>query len=234
MPEKPDPAALVPMNLFEQDYPVRVNLVYAQADHPDNHFGQLYHPEAKILWLHKGLAKIVLKASLIANQRFGWRLQLLDGLRPVEAQERMSKFGYEEIYVAPPTRGGHPRAMAIDILPIDKNGTIIDMGSRFDEFSEKSARNYPHDQNIIDNREKLTTAMIEAGKAYQQEVWPLSSEWWDFRIPKPVSDQFAPLYEADLYPFQRLITPDIKAAENILSGKIPDEIRQSMDEMRAG
>lgn len=248
MPEKPDPDGLIPINMFERDYPIRVNLVYAQADHPDNHFGQLYHPEAKILWLHKDLARIVLTASKIAQDRFGWRLRLLDGLRPVEAQIEMQKFGIPWQMLARPGQGGHPRGMAIDIVPENADGSLPDMGTPFDQFVEDYERdiNYADrsvtefgkgreaDHRIVQNRQKLTFAMEEAARLCGAEIWPLPHEWWDFRIPKPVSDQFAPLREADLHPFQRLISPDIETAEKILNGELPGEIRESVAELYKG
>jgi hypothetical protein len=73
---------LVPMNIF------------ADPEHPDNHFPNFYHPDASILWLHQDLAVITLHASKYCYELYGWKLHLIDSLRPAEAQEKMADYGY--------------------------------------------------------------------------------------------------------------------------------------------
>ena len=221
---------LVPMNVFESTHPVRVNLIYAQADHPDNHFEQLYHPDAYVLWLHKDLAKITLRAAQALNDSYGWVCELIDGLRPVEAQREMQKFGYPEGMIAPPGKGGHPKAMAIDIHPRDGNGEYIDMGTPFDKFvrdfdievnyAARDITDFGHDlernAQIVENRQRLENAMTKAATHFGFELLPLSTEWWDFRFTKDYTDQFVPLSEEDLRPEQRLINPDLDELERVL------------------
>jgi hypothetical protein len=59
----------VPLNIFEGLYPVRTELVYAQKNHPDNHFPELYDPAAKLLWVHKDILPVILLSSVICEQR---------------------------------------------------------------------------------------------------------------------------------------------------------------------
>lgn len=236
------PDDLIPINLFESDFPILVNLIYAQKDHPDNHFGQLYHPKTFLLWLHKDLARIILRASQMGSELFGWTLDLLDGLRPVEAQREMSKFSIPWQMLARPGQGGHPRAMAVDIFPRDHDGNKLEMGTAFDQFVENYGQDINYaDRSITDfgkslkdnleiwqNRGKLTYLMLEAARQFDHEILPLPHEWWDYRLPKELSDQYAPLKESDLYPFQRLISPDIEQCQKIKKEVIPEEIKNNI------
>lgn len=205
------PADFVAMDWFEADHPVSVDPVYARANHPRNIFKTaLYEPCAQ-LWLHKDLAKIVLRAAHKLNEDFGQRLTLYDGLRVVEAQERMHATPTIKIenpewgiagnpYLSLPGEGGHPRGMAVDVT-IDE----LDMGTGFDEMTPQSARDYTDfDKDILDNRNHLESALGEAAAALHLPLLPLPSEWWDFRFPRSYSEAFAPVRDADLPPFMRL------------------------------
>lgn len=122
-----DESTLVPMELFAGRFPVSVQLAYA-LDAPPNIFGQIYAVDAR-LWLHRDLAKIVLAAATIANQRSGVSFVLYDGLRTSDAQAKMAESAIvkanpqwmeEPRLLSPPGSGAHPRGMAIDISLIDE------------------------------------------------------------------------------------------------------------------
>lgn len=204
------PADFVAMDWFEADHPVIIDLIYAQENHPRNIFKTaIYAPNAP-LWLHKDLAKITLRAAHRLNEDFGWRLVLYDGLRPVEAQAHQHTTAIVKNnpgwrvpgnpYLSTPGEGAHPRGMAIDVT-IDG----LDMGTPFDDMTPASARDYTgFDQIILDNRNHLQSAMGEAAAALHAPLLPLPSEWWDFRFPRSVSEQYAPVRDADLPPFMRI------------------------------
>ncbi len=136
-----DPADLVPMDLFTEGFPVRIDLVYARERHPDNIFGKIYHDKAR-LWTHKDLAAITLLASNICHERYGLYFSLRDSLRTKEAQTLMQQADIvrrnphwcEEPnrLLSPPGAGAHPRGMAMDLVLEDKDGGLIDMGTPFD------------------------------------------------------------------------------------------------------
>lgn len=203
-----DPRDLVPMDLFIADEPLAIDLVYAQAKHPENIFGiAAYHPKAR-LTLHKDLARIVIAAARTIHQGHGWTLVLKDGLRPIEAQKilietdivRNNPHWLEEPrLLSSPGQGAHPRAMAIDVSVQDKNGQPVDMGTVFDEMTPQSARSFKDfSEGILQNRETLESAFMTAAAALNIPLLPLPSEWWDFRIPASHSGQYAPLSDADL------------------------------------
>lgn len=108
------------------------------------------------------------------------RLTLLDCYRPVDVQIEMFKRVNDPVWVARPTAprfGGHNRGVAID-LTLERNGSMLDMGSPFDAFSTLS--NY--DSKVVGaaahaNRTLLRDTLIAAG------FKPYDAEWWHFSLP---------------------------------------------------
>lgn len=237
---------LIPVNAFEEDYPVRVDVVYAKPDHPDNHFPDLYHPEAKLMWVQEDLAAVTLLAAKICHALYGWTLKINDSLRPVEAQEKMAEYGYHPDLVSVPGTGAHPRAMAIDLEPLDETGKPVPMGTTFDHFVDDpvnddnpAARDFVKFEGSVaekaqfwQNRQRLEFAMRCAATKTGQIIWPLPQEWWDFRFESALSDQYAPLYEADLRPYQRLIAPDVGAVEAIAEGRFPPAVSDAIARLK--
>ena len=72
----------------------------------------------------------------------------------------------------------HTTGGAVDVTLVDKNGVELDMGTHFDEFSEKAHTDYfeKNCENPIvrENRRILYNAMIGAG------FTNLPSEWWHY------------------------------------------------------
>lgn len=237
---------IIPLNAFESTQPIIIDVVYAQPNHPDNLFKDLYSPHAKIMWAHKDIAAMTIRAAQICNEQYGWKLKINDCLRPVEGQEGMAVYGFDPSVVSVPGSGAHPRAMAIDIEPIDTDGQAVPMGTSFDFFSEDvtlnnpAARNYTkfkgsHKENeeIWMNRQRLEFAMRYAATSLKREILPLAEEWWDFRELAEVWEQWKPLRESDLHSYQRLINDiDLDGIKAIIDGNIPTEIQPALNEVR--
>ncbi len=202
---------LVPMNVFENE-PIKIDLVYADADHPQNIFKIAAYDKTMRLFLHKDLARIVLLVARALRKNHGWTLILKDGLRPVEAQQRLMETDIvranphwlqEPRLLSGPGQGAHPRGMAVDVSCEDKSGNQIDMGTQFDEMTTQSARAYDgFSPDILKNRKILEDAFIDAAQKLSLPMLPLPSEWWDFRFPASYSGTFAPLSEKDLKPLE--------------------------------
>lgn len=199
--------------------PLRCDVVYAQADHPENMFGRLYRPDARI-WAHRDLAEILAGA---ARRSFEERRQILvvkDVLRTVEAQQKMNDSPLvrahphwtvgENLLISPPGTGAHPRAMAADVVLIDEKGETVPMGTPFDSFTEDpddnpAARDYTNlPRECLENRAFLTHIMTDSAQQHGVPLWPLPSEWWDFRFPPDIYERYAPLSDADLPPEMRM------------------------------
>ncbi len=198
------------MDLFCDARPLRIDLVYADADHPENIFGVAAYASAARLILHKDLARVVIAAARLLYTRHGWIIVLKDGLRTLEAQERLidtdivranPQWLKEPRLLSAPGQGAHPRGMAIDVSVLNKDGYPVDMGTVFDAMLPESARAYEgFDREILDNRAALETAFTDAADSLSLPLLPLPSEWWDFRFPASYNRQFAPLSDRDLPP----------------------------------
>lgn len=197
---------------------LRVDLIYADAAHPLNStFAEsIYRQDAK-LWLHRDLADIVLNAARRAIDHHV-RFVLTDGLRTTDAQRRMAETKSVRAnphwisggLISREGAGGHPRAMAIDIMLENLQGDIIDMGTALDHFptdphDNPAARNYKKiSSDAYANRKLLEILMLDAAKEHHRALLPLPSEWWDFRLSPVIYEQYAPLSDADLPPHMRM------------------------------
>lgn len=192
------------MDLFAGEA-LSIDLVYADARHPENIFGAaVYHPSSRLI-LYKDLARIVLSAARALHADYGWTLILKDGLRPIEAQAALIDTDIVKAHphwlgeprlLSGPGMGGHPRGMAVDVSVAG-----VDMGTAFDAMIPESARDYTgFDGAVLENRARLENAFVESAQKLGLPLLPLASEWWDFRLPGSHSGQYAPLSDADLPP----------------------------------
>lgn len=163
---------------------IAVDLRYAT---PANFVGRdLYNP-LDCAWLHRDAASALEQAvAWLARQRPDYRLLILDALRPQRVQEQLWQTlqGSDLLgYIAEPVRGSiHSFGMALDLTIIDGDGRELDMGTAFDDLSERSQ---PALETLLlergeltrsqcDNRHLLRNAMLLAG------FYGISSEWWHF------------------------------------------------------
>lgn len=198
----------------------KIELAYAKND--NLLFGErIYNPAAN-LYLHEDLASIVMKAANICLQEHNARFILYDGLRTIEAQQKMlgtkrvrenPHWLEEPRLLSPPGTGGHPRGMAIDIGLEDLNGNLIDMGTEFDFLAKNPHENFnpAHrfyknlSDEVIKNRKKLDNSMARAAEELNLPISPLPQEWWDFRFPADFYNQYAPISENDMPEDMRLL-----------------------------
>ncbi|NCT41236.1 MAG: M15 family metallopeptidase [Alphaproteobacteria bacterium] len=213
------PDDLLCMNDYAWEHPMAVELAYMRDS--NLLFGeQIYRTGAK-LWLHKDLAKIVIAASRHVFKATGGVLVLYDGLRVRDAQKAMletrrvrsnPQWLEEPRLLSPPGAGGHPRGMAVDVSIRNSAGELLDMGTPFDFLSNDPSpqtnpahRDYAHSQQVQDNRKILDDAMMSAAREKGSTLHPLPQEWWDYRLPKDVYEQYAPLSDSDLPAHMRLM-----------------------------
>ncbi|MEM7679618.1 MAG: M15 family metallopeptidase [Pseudomonadota bacterium] len=214
---------LVPMDLFLDDFPIEIELAYA-CDAAPNIFGTIYKSEGKLI-LHKDLTKTSLLAARLIHEKHGLHVRFYDGLRTTDAQAKMSEapivknnpHWLEEPnrLLSPPGAGGHPRGMAVDATLQDENGELLDMGTVFDHLAENperdfnpAHRHYPHTSRAEEkNRNILEDAFADAAKLLKLEIHPLPQEWWDFRMPAYIYEEFEPLSDSDLPPMYQMTEP---------------------------
>lgn len=218
---KISPDDLVCLDDLQSSHPVKVDLVYAQKDHPDNIFKtNIYKPDAK-MWGHRLLVDIVLRAADICFHQKKWIFELKDFLRTTDSQGKMLETDIvkrnpqwlEEPgrLLSPPGKGGHPRAMAVDIILLDQNGDAVDMGTTFDYLTEDrqnnpAARNYTDfSEQVLESRRFLEDCMMQAAREQGHDLLPLPQEWWDFRFLPDFTAQYQPLSDHDLPADMRIV-----------------------------
>jgi D-alanyl-D-alanine dipeptidase len=163
---------------------IGVDLRYAS---PNNFVGSDLYAPFDCAWIHRdGAARLEAAAAWLGASHPGLRLVVLDALRPQRVQERLWKAldGTPlRSYLADPERGSiHSFGMAVDVTLADAAGRELDMGTPFDDMSERS---HPALEEALlaagelteaqaGNRRTLRAAMEHAG-------WRgISREWWHF------------------------------------------------------
>ena len=153
----------------------------------NNFAGRSLYGRLDCAWLRREAAEgLEAAAAWLHAQRPGWRVLVLDALRPQRVQEAIwvdvAGTPAQE-YFANPERGSiHSYGMAVDVTLLRPDGTEADMGSGFDEMTLAS---HPalHAQHLasgvltarhVAERECLLTAMQHGRYA------GIPNEWWHF------------------------------------------------------
>ncbi len=163
---------------------ITIDLRYAT---PNNFVGRDLYAPFDCAWLHRDAANALeLAMWWLAGRQPGYKLLVLDALRPQRVQEQLwdALKGTElEMYLAHPERGSiHSFGMAVDITLLDDAGGELDMGTAFDDMSELA---HPARETAllasgqltaqqVGNRQLLRAAMAQAG------FHGINSEWWHF------------------------------------------------------
>lgn len=141
----------------------------------NNFTGKVLYPSS-IIFLRKVVADSLSKANSYLINNFNLRIKIFDGYRPLSVQKIMWQIMPNENFVANPSKGSrHNRGAAVDITLIDGTGNELDMGTPYDDFSEKANINCSDlEPEILTNRKLILNVMKKFG------FEPLESEWWHF------------------------------------------------------
>lgn len=118
-------------------------------------------------------ALVALNKAAEAFKSLGFRIVIWDSYRLPEVQEQLIKIINDERYVR--KNSLHTKGLAVDITLADKKGNCLEMGTDFDDFTEKAhsiTTNISADAKI--NRKMLAKIMTDAG--FKQWFY----EWWHF------------------------------------------------------
>lgn len=166
------------VNILEIDPDFIIDVRYAT----DNNFtGQVLYPSSNVF-----LRKIVAENLAIAHKEaksLGYRFKIYDGYRPIGVQWMMWALIPDERYVADPRKGSrHNRGAAVDLTLVDANGNGLDMGTEFDDFSDKAAPEYMDlPEDVIANRSLLIDIMYRHGfLVYYSEWWHYDFDNWEY------------------------------------------------------
>ena len=163
---------------------IQVDLRYAT----DNNFvgRDLYSPY-DCAWLHVEAASALEKVvAWLAARRPDLTPLVLDALRPQRVQQQLwdalEGTGLQ-MYLANPERGSiHSYGMALDITLLDADGRELDMGTGFDDMTNRSHPALEEGflqagqltEAQVANRRLLREAMLQAG------FLGINTEWWHF------------------------------------------------------
>ena len=163
---------------------IQVDLRYAT----DNNFvgRDLYSPY-DCAWLHLEAASALEKVvAWLAARRPDLTPLVLDALRPQRVQQQLwdalEGTGLQ-MYLANPERGSiHSYGMALDITLLDADGRELDMGTGFDDMTNRSHPALEEGflqagqltEAQVANRRLLREAMLQAG------FLGINTEWWHF------------------------------------------------------
>jgi zinc D-Ala-D-Ala dipeptidase len=163
---------------------VAIELRYATAN---NFVGCDMYAGFDCAWLH-GDAAVALGNVVVSLRaaRPDLRLMVLDALRPQRVQELMwdSLDGTDlRKYLASPDRGSiHSFGMAVDVTLIDADGLELDMGTPFDDLTERS---HPALELELLQRGEITASHVANRQILRDAMtangWQgISTEWWHF------------------------------------------------------
>lgn len=184
------------------DDEILVELKYSSTD---NFVGEDMYGNLERAYFEPSFADRVVKAQQILKRRCpNYTLLIYDAARPISVQRHMRKVveGTQfEGFVADGTKGGrHNYGVAVDLTIAQIDGSPLDMGAEFDDFSKAASvkgtpdtddlatrsievyRDYVlglAERGIIsleaaNNRLLLIEVMLEAG------LYPYRREWWHF------------------------------------------------------
>lgn len=163
---------------------IAVDLRYATAD---NFVGHPVYQGIDCRWLRReAAAALEHAAAWLHERRPGYRLLVLDALRPQRVQQRL----WDELqgtpltmYLAHPERGSiHSFGMAVDLTLLDPAGREVDMGSGFDEMT--LASHPDHEAEHLAQGGLTAAHLVERGwlRAAMREAGfhGIATEWWHF------------------------------------------------------
>ncbi len=157
----------------ETEFDVEIRLAYATAD---NLTGRPVYARP-LCYLHRDAAAALRRAVAFAR-KLDVRLRVFDAFRPTEAQWRLWNHNPDPTFLADPRRGSpHSRGVAVDLTLLDRQGTPLDMGTPFDDFSDRAH----HDNTTVPvqvqrNRFILLGLMSAAGWDFYMK------EWWHYQL----------------------------------------------------
>ena len=184
------------------DSSIRVDLKYSSTD---NFMGIDMYGSLEKAYLERDFANRVVEAQRILKERHPeYTLLIYDAARPISVQRAMRKSveGTEfERFVADGTRGGrHNYGVAVDLTIATLDGTPLDMGAGFDDFTvAASVKGTPDNADprtrTLDIYHTYINDMAERGvishvAAYNRMLlievmhaaglYPYRNEWWHF------------------------------------------------------
>jgi len=224
------PIPPLPSKLRNQGKPINDNLEALIAIQDLEGSSIIDSPQYKKLGLSGALSRSLVRqgvgdrlkmaASLLPDE---YSLVVWDGWRPYEVQKAIFDDYYSKLenehpeltkdqvyektmkFVSPPSvnkyePAPHITGGAVDLGILNESGALLDFGTEFDDFTEKSRTRFyeelyeqghglsPQDQNVLENRRLLYHIMVSCGFSnYFEEWWHFDygNQWWAVSQKEP-------------------------------------------------
>jgi D-alanyl-D-alanine dipeptidase len=118
-------------------------------------------------------AAVSLSKSVPHFKDVGVRLVIWDAFRSESTQKALRACDPDAKYVL--EKSQHSLGLAVDVTLANEDGTLLDMGTDHDVFSELS---YPDSKAVSELQKTNRQFLIDIMKQYGFVVWPY--EWWHF------------------------------------------------------
>lgn len=161
------------VEITSKTHPVRIDLRYATDD---NFTGKpVYNPGARCYLNEVAVGK--LEAAIALADAQGYQFLIFDAYRPTEAQWKLWEHTPDPNFLADPAKGSpHSRGAAIDLTLTRRDGTELDMGTKFDAFTPLSHHGAKVHAEAQRNRLLLMGIMTTAGWDFYR------NEWWHYQL----------------------------------------------------
>jgi D-alanyl-D-alanine dipeptidase len=170
------------------DSSIRIDLKYATSD---NFMGTPLYPKIGAYCVPELAHAIAAAQKTLKSIEPSYSLTILDAARPISIQKAMFdkvKGTASEKYIANPYgkfQGGfHNYGMAVDLTISDHFGNFLDLGTKFDEFSDKAhvGNEYELFRTGSISRDALVNRMLLYYIMGKNNLFPYPYEWWHYQI----------------------------------------------------
>lgn len=201
---------LVDIQTLEGAEDIVVYLKYSEAD---NFVGKDMYRDLEKAYFTEDFAAKVVRAQQILRERYPeYTLLIYDAARPISVQRYMRSLVEGtplQSFVADGSKGGrHNYGVAVDLTIAYLDGTPLDMGAGFDDFTDAAAVKGTSDTGDVANRNmKVYTAFVNglvkrgliseaAAKnrlmliqvMHDAGLYPYRREWWHYEELTPMSE----------------------------------------------
>lgn len=160
--------------------PNKTNTILDVRYSTENNFTHEIIYTKSYLMMHTEIVEKFKSASLFANF-LGYKIKVFDSFRPLEAQRALFAKFSDGLYISDPDSGlaMHTRGLALDITLVNsKTNLDLDMGTNFDDFTQKSSHSY----NIQLNKHQALNRSILVGIMVLSGFSSYQDEWWHYHF----------------------------------------------------
>ena len=161
------------IEIYKDSFGIEIDLKYASND---NITGEKIFLENRCFLIEE--AAIKLKKAIVIAKGLDLSLKIYDAYRPSYVQQALWSFDPNPNFLTNPAKGSpHTKGIAIDLTLIDLKGKELDMGTKFDDFTEKAYHlSKSISKQVRLNRYTLLSIMTLAGFDHYL------NEWWHYQL----------------------------------------------------